>query len=81
MSAVALTSNDEPIDPCAKDLIQSFAGNAVQKFMQPIEYLFIIDHLIIFESFFACRKQVKITGAKSVESGDCSRRLIFCSLA
>jgi hypothetical protein len=54
---------------CAKDPVQFFAGNAVQQFLQPIEQTVFIDHLDVFQFFFDCRKQGKITG-RQIRSGE-----------
>jgi hypothetical protein len=64
VGSVALPYNHELVDPCDKDFIQFFAGNAVQQFLQTIEQIFFVDHLDIFQFFFDCRKQAKITGCQ-----------------
>jgi hypothetical protein len=43
---IALTYDHEPVDLCAKDLIQFLVAKAVQQFLEPIEQLFFVDHLL-----------------------------------
>jgi hypothetical protein len=61
VGSFALTYNQEPVDACAKDLIQFFVANAVQQFLQPIEQMVFVDHLDLFQFLFDCRKYVKMT--------------------
>jgi hypothetical protein len=49
VGSVTPPSNHEPVDPCAKDLIQFFAGNAVQNFLQLIEQILFVGHLNIVQ--------------------------------
>jgi hypothetical protein len=55
--SIALTYNDEPVDPCAKDFIQFSLANTGQQFLQPREQMFFVHHLDIFQFFLTVRNK------------------------